>query len=165
MKLYPFIAAEKLAVRNVARTCALLSVSRSAYYQWRNHRPSARARSEETLRQQIRRLHTASRDTYGAPRIHQQLRQEGVRTSRKRVARVMAEDGLQGRQKRRTKRTTIPDAQASPPWTDLVSRDFAPANRPLNTAWAGDIERHEALQNRAVVKGHRHQPVAAGWRS
>ncbi len=51
----------------------------------------------------------------------------------------MAQDGLQGRQKRRTKRTTIPAAQASPLWTDLVARDFAPANRPLNQVWAGDI--------------------------
>ena len=165
MKVYTFIAAEKPAARNVNRSCALLSVSRSAYYQWSRHKRSARARNEETLRQQVRRVHHASRGTYGAPRVHQQLRQEGVHTSRKRVARVMAKDGLQGRQKRQTKKTTIPGAETSPLWTDLVTRDFGPANRPLNSAWVGDIERHEALQNRAVVKGHRHRPVAAGWRS
>ncbi len=51
----------------------------------------------------------------------------------------MAQDGLQGRQKRQTKKTTIPGAETSPLWTDLVSRDFAPANRPINTVWAGDI--------------------------
>lgn len=139
MKLYPFIAAEKPAVRNVARTCVLLSVSRSAYYDWTKHRPSARVQADETLRLRIRRIHKASRGTYGAPRIHQQLRQEGVRTAQKRVARVMAQDGLQGRQKHRTKKTTIPDAEASPLWTDLVARDFAPTNRPLNTIWAGDV--------------------------
>ncbi len=139
MKAYAFIAAEKPSARNINRSCALLSVSRSAYYDWTKHRPSARARADETLRQHIRRIHEASRGTYGAPRLHQQLRQEGVRTARKRVARVMASDGLRGRQKRRTKKTTIPDAQASPSWTDLVARDFAPASRPLNQVWAGDI--------------------------
>jgi putative transposase len=139
VKIYTFIAAEKPAARNVNRSCVLLSVSRSAYYQWSRHKPSARARNDETLRQQIRRIHRASRGTYGAPRVHQQLRQEGVRTSRKRIARVMAEDGLQGRHKRQAKKTTIPGAETSPLWTDLVSRDFAPANRPFNSAWAGDI--------------------------
>ena len=139
MKVYTFIAAEKPAGRNVNRSCALLSVSRSAYYDWARQKPSARARKDEALRQQIRRIHRASRGTYGAPRVHQQLRHEDVRTSRKRVARMMAQDGLKGRQKRRTKRTTIPEGQASPLWTDLVARDFAPASHPLNTAWAGDI--------------------------
>jgi transposase InsO family protein len=139
VNVYPFIAAEKPAECNVVRTCALLSVSRSAYYQWFRHLPSAHARRDDTLRVRIRRIHSESRETYGAPRIHQQLRQEGVHTARKRVARVMAEDGLQGRQKRRFKKTTIPDAGATSLWTDLVARDFRPANRPLNHAWVGDI--------------------------
>jgi transposase InsO family protein len=139
VKVYPFIAAEKPAERNVVRTCALLSVSRSAYYQWCRHLQSSHTRRDETLRVRIRRIHSESRETYGAPRIHQQLRQEGIQTARKRVARVMAEDGLQGRQKRRFKKTTIPDAGATSLWTDLVSRDFAPANRPLNQVWVGDI--------------------------
>ena len=139
MKVYPFIAAEKPAERNVIRSCALLSVSRSAYYDWSKHRPSAHARTDDALRLHLRRIHTESRGTYGAPRIHQQLRQEGVHTARKRVARVMAVDGLEGRPKRRFKKTTIPDAQAAAPWTDLLARDFRPADRPLNQAWVGDI--------------------------
>jgi len=139
VKVYPFIAAEKPAERNVIRSCALLSVSRSAYYDWSRHTPSGHTRGDESLRVQIRRIHGESRGTYGAPRVHQQLRQEGVHTARKRVARVMAGDGLQGRQKRRFKKTTIPDANAADPWTDLVARDFAPADRPLNQAWVGDI--------------------------
>lgn len=98
MKVYPFIAAEKAAERNVVRSCALLSVSRSAYYDWSKQTPSARARGDERLRSQIRRIHGESRGTYGAPRVHQQLRQEGMHTARKQVARVMAADGLQGHQ-------------------------------------------------------------------
>jgi transposase InsO family protein len=139
VKVYPFIAAEKPAERNVIRSCALLSVSRSAYYDWSKHIPSGHARDDERLRSQIRRIHGESRGTYGAPRVHQQLLLEGVHTGRKRVARVMAEDGLQGRQKRRFKKTTIPDAEAADLWTDLVARDFSTADRPLNQVWAGDI--------------------------
>ena len=85
MKVYPFIAAEKPAERNIVRSCALLSVSRSAYYDWSKHRPSAHARTDDALRLHLRRIHTESRGTYGAPRVHQQLRQEGVHTARKRV--------------------------------------------------------------------------------
>ncbi len=68
--MYPFIAAEKPAERNVVRTCALLSVSRSAYHDWSRHRPSAHARRDDVLRVHIRRIHSTSRGTYGAPRIH-----------------------------------------------------------------------------------------------
>lgn len=139
MKVYTFIAAEKPAERNVHRSCALLSVSRSAYYDWTKHTKSAHATRDETLRKRIRHIHRESRGTYGAPRIHQQLRQEGLATGRKRVARVMAEDGLQGRQKRRFKKTTIADAAPTGLWDDLLGRDFGTADRPLNQAWVGDI--------------------------
>jgi len=139
VKVYAFIAAEKPAERNVHRSCALLSVSRSAYYDWSKHTPSAHARRDETLRERIRRIHRESRGTYGAPRIQQQLRHEGLQTARKRVARVMAEDGLHGRQKRRFKKTTVADAEATGLWDDLLERDFGPAERPLNQAWVGDI--------------------------
>jgi len=139
MSRYRFVAAEKVAVRNVARACVLLEVSRSAYYDWSKQPRSAHARRDDALRVHISRIHTESRGTYGAPRIHQQLRHEGVRTARKRVARVMAADSLCGRHKRRSKKTTIPDAQATSLWTDLVARDFAPADRPLNQVWVGDI--------------------------
>lgn len=139
MKVYPFIAAEKPAARNVARTCALLSVSRSAYYSWSQHRPSRRLRDDDALRTRIRNIHAESRGTYGAPRIHHQLRSEGVHTARKRVARVMAEDGLCGRQKRRAKRTTIADTEAPGEQQDLLRRDFATGERALDEAWVGDI--------------------------
>jgi len=139
VKTYTFIAAEKSAEGNVQRSCDLLSVSRSAYYDWAKQRPSAHTRTDEELRGRIRSIHKESRGTYGAPRVHQRLRQAGIRTARKRVARVMARDGLCGRQKRRFKRTTIADAEATVPMTDLLGRGFAPQERPLNTAWVGDI--------------------------
>ena len=136
---YAFIAAEESAGCNVARTCALLMVSRSAYYQRSKQIPSARVQQEEALRQKIRRIHMESRGTYGAPRIHQRLRQDGIRTARKRVARVMAKDGLWGRQKRSSRRTTITDPTATVIATDLLRRDFAPEGQALDRKWVGDI--------------------------
>ena len=139
MRVYPFIAAEKLAERNVVRTCALLSVSRSAYYDWSKQTPSAHARGDDALRLHICRIHRESRGTYGAPRVLRQLRQEGEHTGRKRVARVMALAGLQGRQRRRFKKTTIADVESTTLWTDLVARDFTPSHHQLNQTWVGDI--------------------------
>jgi transposase InsO family protein len=139
VKVYPFIAAEKPAERNVVRTCALLSVSRSAYYDWSTQTASVHARKDDALRARICRIHSESRGTYGAPRIHRQLREEGEHTARKRVARVMAVAGLQGRQRRRFKTTTIPDKESTVQWTDLVGRKFTPGDRPLNHTWVGDI--------------------------
>jgi transposase InsO family protein len=137
--MYPFIAAEKTAERNVSLACELLTISPSAYYEWSKHTPSARARKDVELRTHIRSAHEASRGTYGAPRIHQQLRQEGIRTGRKRIARVMATDGLCGRQKRRFQKTTIADPEATGQATDLLGRGFAPGRVALNRIWVGDI--------------------------
>lgn len=136
-----FLAAEKPNTRNVSLACDVFSVSRSAYYARlrRKRQPSLRSQNEEALRKQVRRIHSSSRGTYGAPRVHQQLRQEGVRTARRRVARIMASEGLQGRCKRRSKRTTIQDPAATTLWIDLVGRNFSPANRSLNEVWVGDI--------------------------
>ncbi len=139
MSVYPFIAAEKAAAGNAARACALLSVSRSAYYQWSTHIPSARARQDAQLDVRIRRIHHESRGTYGAPRVHRQLRREGIRCGRKRVARLMSRCGLAGRSRRRFKTTTIADPAAETVATDRLGRAFEPASLELDQAWVGDI--------------------------
>lgn len=138
MRVYPFIVAEKAAGHTVQKPCALLGVSRAAYYAWSKGAPSKRVQADGILGQQVARVHKQSRGTYGAPRIHQQLRQEGTRTSRKRVARLMATAGIQGRCKRRSRRTTIADA-AVVPTDDLLGRDFDPATATLDRTWVGDI--------------------------
>ena len=79
--------------------------------------------------------------------------------SRKRVARVMREAGLSGVSRRKGPRTTRRDPKARPA-PDLVERRFD-ADGP-DRLWVADIERHEALLNLAVVRDHRHRPVAAG---
>jgi putative transposase len=95
---YPFIEAEKSRRRNVKRACELLKVSRSAYYAAREGRPSERAAQDADLAAQVRRVHGESKGRYGSPRIHAALAAQGRRHSRKRVARLMRQCGLQGRE-------------------------------------------------------------------
>jgi hypothetical protein len=90
----PFIEAEQAGQRNVARACELLEVSRSAFYQWRKHVPSARELGDADLATRITGIHAESKGTYGIPRVHAQLRHGGVRCGRKRVARIHAPAGL-----------------------------------------------------------------------
>jgi putative transposase len=114
MSVYPFIEAEKVSERNVASACALMEVSRSAFYGWHHHQPGPRALEDAKLGAKIVEIHAKSRATYGAPRITAVLAREGDSVGRKRVARLMALRGLAGRHRRRKIRTTIPDPEANP---------------------------------------------------
>lgn len=140
MNVYPFIEAEKAEQDgNVATACVLLKVSRSAYYEWSKHIPSARDLSDADLGDKIVDIHTKSRGTYGAPRIITKLAQVGICVGQKRVARLMVRRGLIGRCKRRFKVTTTPDPDAGSLAPDLIKRAFAPEAHELDTAWCGDI--------------------------
>ena len=138
MNLYPFIEAEKTQQRNVKRACALLEVSRAAYYANRADSPSTRQLVDQELTEHIRQAHQRSKGRYGAPRIHAQLRRDGHRHGRKRIARLLRAAGLHGRTPRRFKRTTIADPAAAAR-ADLVRRDFAVDAAAVNTRWCGDI--------------------------
>ena len=138
MNLYPFIEAEKTQQRNVKRTCELLEVSRAAYYANRADSPSTRQLVDQELSEHIRQAHQRSKGRYGAPRIHAQLRRDGHRHGRKRIARLLRAAGLHGRTPRRFKRTTIADPAAAAR-ADLVRRDFAVDAAAVNTRWCGDI--------------------------
>ena len=140
MTVYPFIEAEKASGRRVERACALLEVSRSAYYEWRTHRGcSARSQADAQLAKRVAAIHRASRGTYGAPRVLAQLKREGTRCSKKRVARLMAAQGLAGRHKRKTRKTTEADPRPEGVQLDLLQRAFAPAGLELDRVWVGDI--------------------------
>ncbi len=102
---FRFVEAEK-AYYPIRLMCRCLAVSRSGYYAWRKRPPSARAQHDARLKVEIAASHSASRRTYGSPRILRDLRDEGHRVSRKRVARLMRELGLEGRRKRRFRATT-----------------------------------------------------------
>jgi putative transposase len=138
VRLYPFIEAEKSGQRNVKRACELLKVSRSAYYAARGDEPSNREQDDAELAEQVKTVHEGSKGRYGAPRVHAALRAQGRRHSRKRVARLMRERGLQGRAAKRWKKTTIPDPAAAAR-ADRIRRDFTADAAKTNTRWCGDI--------------------------
>jgi transposase InsO family protein len=131
------IEAEKHAGGNVAKACDLLEVSRSAFYEWHAHVPTARSVSDAELTEKIRYVHAASKGTYGAPRVHKELADQGVHVGKKRVARLMVGAGLAGRCRRRTRRTTVADPETKA--MNLLARTFGPAGLALDTIWAGDI--------------------------
>ncbi|MCZ7542260.1 MAG: IS3 family transposase [Anaerolineae bacterium] len=140
---YAFIAghAGEYAVR---RMCQVLGVSPSGYYAWLNRPPSARQQTNEPLLAAIRGEYDASRQTYGSPRIHAALRQQGLRVGRKRVARLMRSAGLVAKGPwRKRPRTTqrAPEAVAAP---NLLGQDFT-ASRP-NEKWVADITYIETLE-------------------
>ena len=124
------------AVYPVQAMCRVLEVSRSGYYAWRRREPSARAQSDATLTARIREVHEDSRKTYGSPRIHAELQEEGQRVGRKRVARLMRGARLEGASRRRFVKTTqrAEDARPAP---DLVNRDFSVSGP--DQLWVADI--------------------------
>lgn len=121
----------------IATMCRVLGVSPAGYHAWRRRRPSPRAEGDVALLKRIRTIHTASSSgTYGAPRVHAELRAEGRRVGRKRVARLMRAAGLAGVSRRKGVRTTQRRAGARPA-PDLVERNFV-AEQP-NRLWVADI--------------------------
>ena len=129
----------------MARLCRALGVSKSGYYAWRGRAPSARVRRDGELLAQIRETHARSRATYGSPRVHAELRAQGTRCARKRVARLMRAAGLSARRPRRAVRTTD-SRHALPVAANLLRRDFS-ASAP-DRRWAADIT---------------YVPTAEGW--
>jgi len=137
VKVDPFIEAENAADHSVKRACELLQVSRSAYNQRAKNIPSARAHTDAELTEQITAIHTMSKGTYGSPRIHQELRRQGMECGKRRVTRLMRHAGLEGRCKKRWRKTTVADPAAERA-RDLIRRDFCPdAN--FDHRYVGDI--------------------------
>ena len=121
---------------HVRTMCRVLGVSSSGYYAWRSREKSPRREQDDALSARIERIHRESRETYGAPRIHAELQENGERIARKRVARLMRALNLTGVSRRKTFRTTRRDPAARPA-PDLVDRRFV-ADRP-NQLWVADI--------------------------
>ena len=135
MSAFRLIEAEK-ASHSVPLLCKLLGVSRSGYYAWRRRPLSERARFDAVLSEKIEAIHRNSRATYGAPRVHAELRAMGIRCARKRVARLMRRAKLRGCVRGRRMRTThrVSLQQAAP---DLVGRNFS--SEAPNRLWVADI--------------------------
>jgi len=161
MSRYRFIQREK-AIYPIVVLCRVLRVARSAYYAWARRGISARAQVDAELLAQIEDAHVRSRRTYGAPRVHAELRAQGTRCARKRVARLMRAAGLVGCHRRRRARTTVADP-AHTPAPNLVAREFA-APAP-NQLWLGDITyvpTHEGWLYLAVLLDA-HSRRVIGW--
>jgi putative transposase len=116
--------------------CRLLDVSTSGFYAWLVRTPSKRAQRDADLITKIRRIHSESRATYGVPRIHAELAEDGERVGHKRVERLMRQIGLQGISRRKKGKTTRRNADARPA-LDLVQRGFN-ADGP-DKLWVADI--------------------------
>ena len=134
--MFGFVEREK-ATCHVATICRVLGVSRSGFYAWRVRPRSPRALGDEVLALQIAQVHSESRRTYGAPRVHAELRLgHGVRCGRKRIARIMRTLGLAGVHRRRRHRAARGSAETAPA-PDLVQRDFHPIGP--GALWVADI--------------------------
>jgi transposase InsO family protein len=137
VKVHPFIEAEKAAGHNVKRCCELLEVSRAAFYERLDETPSAKQLADSELTKRIRAIHLGSKYTYGSPRMHQALRRQGVVCGRRRVQRLMRLAGLEGRCKKRWKKTTIADPEPQKA-LDLIQRAFGPGAE-IDRRYVGDI--------------------------
>jgi len=132
---FAFIASKKVAFP-IAAMCSVLGVSRPGYYAWRKRPPGARSKADAKLAVEIRLAHKRSRGRYGSPRVHRELAARGHRVGRKRVERLMRQDGLRGRPKRRFRRTTDSN-HVMPIAPNVLARNFT-TSAP-NLAWVTDV--------------------------
>ena len=132
---FAWIHVEK-AHHAVRRLCRVLAVTPSGYYAWVHRRPSQRQRDNHRLQVRIRAIHAASRGTYGSPRVHEQLRQEGCPAGRERLARLLRNMGLVGLPAKRFRHTTD-STHGRPVAPNVLQRNFTAA-RP-NERWTTDI--------------------------
>src|SRR5262245_19929343 len=118
--------------------CRVLAVAPAGFYAWRKRSPSAHAIADERLMLNVRVAFARTDGRYGAPRIHRDLREEGIRVGNKRVARLMREDGLVARRRRRRVRTTD-SAHSLPVAPNLLDRQFDVNGVRINQVWVSDL--------------------------
>jgi len=131
---FRFIAAEK-ASHSLMILCRCLRVTRSGFYAWQHRPESVHTKRDRHLKVLARASFDASKHRYGSPRIYKDLREQDERVSRKRAIRLMQEDGLKARLRKRFKCTTMSDHD-QPVAANLLDRQFT-AEAP-NRRWVGD---------------------------
>jgi transposase InsO family protein len=122
---------------SVDALCRAIGVSRGGYWSWVRRRPGPRQLADVVLLADIRRIHKGKRRVYGSPRIHDHLQKEGVRCGRKRVERLMCENGIRAKQGKKYKPTTTNSKHNLPVAPNILNRQFQ-RDRP-NEAWVADI--------------------------
>ncbi len=124
---------------HIATMCRVLRVSRAGFYKWRAQPLSARAKADAVLAARIRALHTGRRRSYGSPRVHRELRAQGIRCGEKRVARVMQHAGIRALAAKRY-RVTTQSGHRAPVAPNHLARCFGVRAQPgLDRVWAADI--------------------------
>lgn len=132
---FEFVRAER-ALYAVSLLCSVLGVARSGFYAWLARRPSAHRVRDAELAVEVVASHKRNRSVYGSPRVHADLAARGVRVGKKRVARLMRENGLQARPRRRFVATT--DSRHDEPLApNLLKRNFE-VSAP-NDTWVSDV--------------------------
>lgn len=144
---FALVDAEK-AEHSITSLCSLLDVSRAGFYAWCDRPESAHAVEDRRLGVLVRESHERSRRRYGSPRVHRELRKHGVRTSRKRIIRLMQADDLVARKRRRYKCTTMSDHD-QPVAANLLNREFEAAAP--NQRWVGDTTELYVGPNRSKL--------------
>ena len=132
---YEFIQSQQEAF-TVTRMCQMLEVSQSAYYDWLKHPESAHSQEDKQFGEQVKKIHEQSRGIYGARRIREEMIENGESISRARVSRLMKEQGLESKCKRKFKATTN-SKHNRPIAPNLLDRKFQ-LDQP-DTVYAGDI--------------------------
>lgn len=132
---FAFIEAEKASFP-ISRMCQTLGVSQSGFFAWRDRPACLRQRQDMVHLAHIRAVFALSNGTYGSPRMHRDLVDEGHQIGRHRTARLMRENGLVARQKRRFKRTTDSE-HAWPVAPNLLAQDFEA--KQTDRKWGADI--------------------------
>ena len=121
----------------IATMARVLGVSKAGYYAWLRRLPSGHGVTDAALLKRIRTIHVSSHETYGVPRVQAELRAEGEKHGRKRIARLMRAAGIVGVSRRRGTVTTTRRDKEARPAPDLVDRNFT-ADRP-DQLWVADI--------------------------
>jgi transposase InsO family protein len=133
---YAFIKSH-LTEFNVGRCCEVLQVSRSGYYAWRHRRPGPAAIRRKNLVEQIRVVHEQSGRVYGSPRVHQDLEQQGQAVCENTVARLMREQAIRAKSKRKFVPRTTDSVHGQPIAENVLDRQFD-ASAP-DQKWVADI--------------------------
>jgi len=125
---------EKFPIEKMAK---ILGVSRCGYYEYLERKEGKRALEKETLLSEIKRVHKTSKERYGSPRIHAELKKQGSSCSRKRIAQLMKEEKIQAKAKKKWKRTTIQSKKVLEIAPNHLDQQFT-VEEP-NKVWASDI--------------------------
>jgi len=120
----------------ISTQCEIYSVSRSGYYKWRNNGPSQRAKDNQILDEKITEIYKGHKGRYGAPRITDELRDQGEIINHKRVEKRMKHLNLKAKQAKKFKVTTD-SIHSFPTAPNLLEQDFTATD--INQKWTGDI--------------------------